>query len=39
MMNSSNESDFMTLNPDTVWNKKPRKNYTKYGKILFFKSN
>ena len=24
MMNSSNESDFLTLNPDTVWNK----NYT-----------
>ena len=21
MMNSSNESDFLTLNPDTVWNK------------------
>ena len=21
MMNSSNESDFLTLNPDTIWNK------------------
>ena len=26
MMNSSNESDFLILNPDTIWNK----NYTKY---------
>ena len=26
MMNSSNESDFLILNPDTIWNE----NYTKY---------
>ena len=29
MMNSSNDSDFLTLNPDTVWNK----NYKKYIKV------
>ena len=35
MMNSSNESDFLTLNPDTVWDKNYVRN-SKYGKILFF---
>ena len=35
MMNSSNESDFLTLNPDTVWNKSYVETF-KYGKILFF---
>ena len=36
MMNSSNESDFLTLNPDTIWNKSYVEPNTKYGKILFF---
>ena len=35
MINSSNESDFLTLNPDTVWDKNYVK-VSKYGKILFF---
>ena len=37
MMNSSSESDFLTFNPDTVWNK----NYTKYIKDMekFYFSN
>ena len=34
-----NESDFLTLNPDTIWNKNYTENDTKYGKILFFQSN
>ena len=38
MMDSSNESDFLTLNPDTIWNKIPLGN-SEYGKILFFKPN
>ena len=40
MMNSSNESDFLTLNPDTVWNKSyVEVVHTRYEKILFFEPN
>ena len=37
MMNSSSDSDFLTFNPDTVWNK----NYSKYIKDMekFYFSN
>ena len=39
MMNSSNESDFLTLNPDTVWNKGYVREHTKVWKnfILLIK--
>ena len=36
MVNSSNDSDFLILNPDTVWNKNYVESHTKHGKILFF---
>ena len=36
MMNSSNETDFITLNPDTIWNKSYVESIQRYGKILFF---
>ena len=35
MMNSSNESDFLTLNPDTVWNKNYVETITNMEKFYF----
>ena len=35
MMNSSNESDFLTLNPDTVWNKSYKKYIESMEKFYF----
>ena len=35
MMNSSNESDFLTLNPDTVWNKNYVRAYKVWKNFIF----
>ena len=35
MMNSSNESDFLTLNPDTVWNKIYVETYKVWKNFIF----
>ena len=35
MMNSSNESDFLTLNPDTVWNKNYTETYKVWKNFIF----
>jgi len=37
MMNSSNDSDFLTLNPDTVWNKSYAKTIQKMEEFYFSK--
>ena len=37
MMNSSNESDFLTLNPDTVWNKNYTETIQSMEKFYFLK--
>ena len=38
MMNSSNESDFLTLNPDTIWNKKYAETIQNMEKFYFSKN-
>ena len=39
MINSSNETDFITFNPDTVWNENYKGYIERYGEVLLFKQS